>query len=307
MLLEELYYRTLDIIEGEGPEGEDLAEWIKQIKAVLRELVPQQFKGPELEKFLEAADSRYFLDFYPALVVEHFSDLQSYLQSHGKTQMDLEDFVARKVDHPLPGYSSITMITSDRRGLFFKIAGTLSANRINILSAWSHSIGDVAVVTFHVNDIPEGPLDDRARWEHFQQDLKRVLSGEVDVDELVAARRASRRVYPGGARPRFPLKVETDNAASDRATIVEVYAHDRSGLLYDITRKLSSLGLNIVLTKITTEVDQAADIFYVQDENGNKIVDFDRLDQIKTDLHDHLAAMESAYFTDQKDPAVISF
>ena len=52
MLLEELYYRTLDIIEGEGLGGEDLGEWIKQIKAVVRDLVPAQHRGPELENFL---------------------------------------------------------------------------------------------------------------------------------------------------------------------------------------------------------------------------------------------------------------
>jgi [protein-PII] uridylyltransferase len=71
-----------------------------------------------------------------------------------------------------------------------------------------------------------------------------------------------------------------------------VYAHDRPGLLYDITRCLSSLGLGIILTKITTEVDQAADIFYVVDEDSNKIVDFDRLDHIRSSLKDHLSAME---------------
>jgi [protein-PII] uridylyltransferase len=92
------------------------------------------------------------------------------------------------------------------------------------------------------------------------------------------------------------VKVEVDNAASDRATIVEVYAHDRPGLLYDITRTLSSFGLNIVLAKITTEVDQAADIFYVDDARGNKIVDFERLEQIKTILHRHLVEMEAEYF-----------
>lgn len=307
MLLEELYYRTVDILEGEGPEGEDLAEWIRQIKSAVRELVRPPFRGPTLESYLDSAGSRYFLDYYPGLIVEHYTDLRSYLESRGKTRMDPEDAIARKVDHRLPGYSSITLITRDRPGLFFRIAGSLAANRINILAAWSHSIEDVAVGSFHVNDIPEGPLDDPDRWEHFQQDLKRVLSGEVDVDELVAVRRAARRVYPGGVRPRFPVKVEIDNAASDRATIVEVYAHDRPGLLYDITRKLSSFGVNIVLTKITTEVDQAADIFYLQDETGSKIIDFERLDQVRTNLQDHLAAMESDYFTDRKDSAVITF
>ncbi len=195
MLLEELYYRTLDIVEGEGrrrrPCRVDQAD--KSCgQGIDAAAAPRT--GPGC--ISRSGGLPVFLDFYPALVVEHFTDLQSYLQSHGKSQMDKEDVIARKVDHPLPGYSSITLITRDRQGLFFRMAGTLSANRINILSAWSHSIEDIAVSTFHVNDIPEGPLDDKARWEHFQQDLKRVMSGEVDVDELVAARRASRRVYP---------------------------------------------------------------------------------------------------------------
>jgi [protein-PII] uridylyltransferase len=66
--------------------------------------------------------------------------------------------------------------------------------------------------------------------------------------------------------------------------------------LYDITRKLSALDLNIVLTKITTEIDQAADIFYVHGPTGSKIVDFDQLDFIQKELRSHLASMEEAYF-----------
>ncbi len=75
MLLEELYYRTLDIIEGEGIEGEDLTEWVKQIKATVCQLVPAEIRGPELERYLSMAGSRYFLDFYPEVIAEHFADI----------------------------------------------------------------------------------------------------------------------------------------------------------------------------------------------------------------------------------------
>ena len=303
MLLEELYYRTLDIIEGEGLEGEDLAEWLNQIKVVVMELVPLEHRGLELERYLSAAGSRYFMDFYPGVIAEHYTDLRSYLKDHGQTHLEFGDVISRKVDHRRPGYSSITLITRDRPGLFFRIAGSLSANRINILSAWSHTIGDDAVGTFHVNDIPEGPLDDPNRWEHFIQDFQAVIKGEADVDELIAARRQFRGFIGGTFKPRFPLKIEIDNAASDRATIIEVYAHDRTGLLYDITRRLFSLGLDIILTKITTEIDQVADIFYVHDEHGSKITDFNRLSSIKVSLHDHLAAMEDAHFSQRKEAA----
>ncbi len=42
MLLEELYYRALDVIEGEGPDGSDLATWVSEIKSVVRDLVPEK-------------------------------------------------------------------------------------------------------------------------------------------------------------------------------------------------------------------------------------------------------------------------
>jgi [protein-PII] uridylyltransferase len=302
MLLEELYYRTLDVVEGEGIDGEDLADWVSQVKAAVRAMVPNEFRGAHLDGFLEAAGSRYFLDYYPGVIVDHYVDLRSHLVKSGTETLAPDEVIARRRDYPgVPAYSSISLILRDRQGLFYRVAGSLSANRINILSAWTHSVGDVAVLTFHVNDIPEGPVDDPERWAGFRRDFGRVLSGEADVGELVAAKRPARSVFPVSSKPRFPLKVEIDNAASDRATIIEVYAHDRPGLLYDITRQISSLGLYITLTKITTEVDQALDVFYVLDEDGSKVLDFDRLDGIKTSLHDHLGAMEEKYFSETRE------
>jgi len=296
MLLEELYYRTLDVVQGEGLEGEDLGEWIDQIKAVVRELIPVEHRGSSLNSFLNQAGSRYFLDFYPGVIAEHYTDLRSFLTAHNKTSLGSDDVIARKVDHYKPGYSSITIITQDRKGLFFRIAGTLAANRINILSAWTHSIGAITVGTYHVNAIPDGPLDDPERWRHFLADLKEVLGDRLNADDLVRQNRPKAGPFLVASKPRFPVRIEIDNAASGRATIIEVYAHDRPGLLYDITRKLTSLDLNIILTKITTEIDQVADIFYVQGPDGSKIVDFETFHAIQSELRSHLASVEEEYF-----------
>lgn len=301
LLLEELYYRTLDVFDRESAEGEDLGEWIEEIKAVIRELTPSDLRGSMLEEFLDGAPARYLLDFYPGVIADHFIAIATYLREHGKTVLGTEDVIVSKVDHRGPGYSSVTLLLRDRPGLFFKLAGTLSANRVNIHSAWSHSIHpNIAVATFHVHELPQGPVVDPVQWEHFCSDVNKVIRGEVDVDELVAARRRSGRLFFSIPAPSHPLKVEIDNAASDTATIVEVYALDRPGLLYDITRQIYSLGLSITITKITTEVDLAADIFYVVDENGNKIVDFERLDEIRTRLRDHLIAIEESLISDRK-------
>ena len=295
MLLEELYYRTLDVMEGEGSDGESLSDWIREIKALVKDLVPLEHRGPELEVFLAESSPRYLQDFYPGVIADHFTDIQRHIKSTGNGSFADDHFIASKTDHTKPGYSSITLIVKDRPGLFSKIAGALSANRINILSAWTHSIGEVAITTFHVNDIPEGHLDDPERWEHFKSDFFKVITDREDVEKLVEARRQSRGVFQSAYSPRFPLKVEIDNSTSDSATIIEVYAHDRPGLLYDITRKIAELGLNLSLAKISTEVDQAADIFYVVDSDGEKLTDFDRLDEIRKQLHDHLDLIEKTY------------
>lgn len=306
MLLEELYYRTLDVIEGEGVDGQDLSDWVKQIKATVRELVPAQHRGPRLDEFLSRATPRYCLDFYPGVIVDHFMDVEKLLSVADPDIISMDDLIAKKTDYRKPGYSSITLILRDRPGLFYKIAGTISSNKINILSSWTHLIGPLAISTLHVNDIPEGPLDDPERWENFQNDFKRVITGEIDVDSLVESRRQTRGLFARTSNPRFPVKVEIDNSTSDSATIIEVYAHDRPGLLYDITRRLSAMNLDIVLAKVTTEVDQAADIFYIQNENGNKIIDFDQLDSIKEELAKHLTEMEKTS-SDSLSPAQISF
>ncbi len=306
MLLEELYYRTLDVIEGEGVDGQDLSDWVKQIKAVVKDLVPAERQGARLEEFLARANPRYCLDFYPGVIVDHFMEIEERLSQTGRDTLSTDDLIARKIDHRKPGYSSITLIICDQPGLFYKIAGTLSSNKINILSSWTHLIGPIAISTLHVNDIPEGPIDDPERWENFQNDFRNVIAGKIDIDTLVETKRQTRGLFTRPSNPRFPVKVEIDNSTSDNATIIEVYAHDRPGLLYDITRRLTAMRLNIILAKITTEVDQAADIFYTQNEGGNKIIDFDELDSIKEELVKHLTEMEKMSF-EKQTPVQISF
>jgi len=78
--------------------------------------------------------------------------------------------------------------------------------------------------------------------------------------------------------------VEIDNSTADRATIVEVFADDRPGLLYSIAKTLFELDLSIRSAKISTSLDQVADAFYVTDKGGAKVTDVARLESIKKRL-----------------------
>ena len=62
-----------------------------------------------------------------------------------------------------------------------------------------------------------------------------------------------------------------DNKASNTRTVIEVNGRDRPGLLYDVTRALSEVGLQIASAKISTFGEEVVDVFYVKDVFGMKI------------------------------------
>ena len=69
------------------------------------------------------------------------------------------------------------------------------------------------------------------------------------------------------------VTVTVDNATSDFATVIEVGASDRLGLLYDITRTFAELGLDVHLAKVATYEGRVVDSFYVRDVTGRKLAD----------------------------------
>ena len=154
LLLEEVYYRTIDALKSESAGGEDLEEWLKEIRWLIPRLIPEQWRDEQLDRFVAGATPRYLLDFYPGVIAEHFVMIREHLAKTRLEYLPPSDVIIRKTDHALPGYSAVTLIAGDRAGLFFRFAGALSANGINILSAWTHTIGNnVVVATFHCNDV----------------------------------------------------------------------------------------------------------------------------------------------------------
>jgi [protein-PII] uridylyltransferase len=78
--------------------------------------------------------------------------------------------------------------------------------------------------------------------------------------------------------------VDIDNLVSEDYTVVDILTHDKIGLLYLITSTLTELGLYIGVSKISTKVDQVADVFYVRDIFGHKIHTEEKLAEIRSRL-----------------------
>ena len=179
-------------------------------------------------------------------------------------------------------------------GCFHRIAGMLTSQRLEILSAQICTTPDGIVVdVFDVRDTDfTGPVP-QERMDQVGQAIGRVLRKEVKVDEMF---QRSRRFDWGTAKaPISDLsnRVTIDNDSSDRCTIVCVFAHDRPGLLYTISRAIFRLELSIDLAKIATHLDQVLDAFYVTDRAGKKITDAGRLAAIQHELNNTLAEFDA--------------
>jgi [protein-PII] uridylyltransferase len=271
-LLREFFFKVLHVLE-KGEDGTKVAA--VRIKRRLRQLSNWIKKGDMPQKaYLELLDTlphRYLMQTPLDIIKGHLQLLYRHLD---------EPVVCDIKEDPLRGISEVIVIADDQHGLFSSIAGVMTANKINILNAEIHTTTHhVAMDIFHVNSPFEPNLIRSGIWENFRRDLRGVLGGEKDLAVLVARNRvASPRRRKG--RKALPPDVRVDNEASDFYTIIDVFADDRVGLLYDITRTLSSLGLDISLAKISTKVDRAADVFYVKNESGEKIYDEEKIKRV---------------------------
>ena len=79
-------------------------------------------------------------------------------------------------------------------------------------------------------------------------------------------------------------QVVIDNTLSDALTVIEINGLDRPGLLYDVTREISDLNLDIASAHIATFGEKAVDVFYVTDLTGKKITSKSRESAIRERL-----------------------
>ncbi|TYK48512.1 HD domain-containing protein [Actinomadura decatromicini] len=171
--------------------------------------------------------------------------------------------------------SRVTIAAPDRPGLLWRAAGVLALHRLAVKTARTISstpgedrADGTAVLDFTA--VPEfGTPPDPAALE---ADLRRMLADRLDVaDRLERRSRSTRPPRPGLTVP--PPRVAIVDDASRTATVVEVRAHDRPGLLWRIGRTLGACGLQVRAAQVDTLGAEAVDVFYVVDQAGRPLDD----------------------------------
>ena len=180
----------------------------------------------------------------------------------------------------------LTVVASDRQGLFSRVTGVLALHGLAVLDAAVTSLDGMALEVLRV----ESSFGPTIAWDKVVVDIERVLEGRLALQARLAERA---KVY-GSRQKRTPVyeppRVVVDNAASRDATVVEVHAVDSVGVLYRITRALAELELNIVSAKVQTLGERVVDAFYVRDMSGNKLLDPTTLVEVERALLHELSS-----------------
>jgi [protein-PII] uridylyltransferase len=281
LLLQELYEKAFQVLERGDFKLEASGDRVKRVKRAIFDILTADFPAQQVKDELQSLTTRHLLSYAPEVVAGHL-----------KTLMELTDnLLVLKHSHEIErGYTNCTVCTYDVPGLFSMITGVMAANGMNILGAQIHTNTNEKVLDILQVNSPQGfVITDGGRWARLESDLRQVLLGEVRVSALVAKRHRP-SILTEKAKPTVPARVEIDNEVSSDYTVIDIYAHDKVGLLYSITSTLTRLGLYIGVSKISTKVDQVADVFYVKDIFGQKLSDPTKLEEIRREL---LAAIDS--------------
>lgn len=277
-LLRDLYLRTLTALEaGEEAIAEDAARRAETVRRKARELAAVRYPSlkDELERFLGRLPPRYFATSDAEAVIDDFVLATQVEAKPPGLKVQARVQPARKS-------TKITFQAPDRAGLFADFAGALAAAGLSIRTARIHTTRDgVAIDRFEVVG-SDGNAVDLASLDRMVRDLLWVLTGKQTATELLAKRKPP--TYGKHAVSRKAPRVEIHNDASAAATVVDVFARDRLGLLYDIASAITALKLDIQVAIVSTKVDQAADSFYVRELGGNKVTDPRRLDALRSEL-----------------------
>ena len=269
-LLRTLYWETENLIEGER----SVVARERRVAAArdeLREALPK-WSQHDFGAYAARHQPPYWLKVDLPHKIRHASILNmSEVESPGP----IVDYVTEAAR----GITELTIIAPDHPRLLSIIAGACAAAAADIVDAQVFTTTDgMALDMIYVTRVLERDEDELRRAGRIAMAIERALTGEIRLSEMVAKRSGDADVNEVfDVQP----EVQINNTLSNRFTVIEVAGLDRRGLLFALTALLSQLELNIGSAHIATFGEKAADVFYVTDLAGAKIVDAKRKDDIR--------------------------
>ena len=262
-----LYKTTLDHLQK--PTHTPPALPMISPKQVLK--VADNLSEEEVEAHFNLLPDRYFSYHDEKEILLHLQMIHKLLKniSTADSLGSLVPIVEWEDDLNL-GLTVVHVVTWDRAGLFYKLAGALTLAGLSIVSSKALSRSDhITIDTFYVSEPDGGIVKDPDALNQFSHHLQDALiNGKNLLPEIQAL--AEKFKQPSYVRTNvtlptpIPVRVDVYHELSLKRTIIEVEANDELGLLYKLARTISKKGFDITFARISTEKRVAVDTFYIE-------------------------------------------
>ncbi|BCP55861.1 bifunctional uridylyltransferase/uridylyl-removing enzyme [Kaistia sp. 32K] len=273
-LLRTLYYETEPLLTG-GHSQVSRDERVAAAKAELAEALAD-WPAKELDTYLDRHYPAYWLRVDLPRKIAHAALIRDADRS-GRT------LATAVTTRAFEAITEITVLAPDHPRLLSMIAGACTAAGGNIVDAQIFTTTDgLAVDTIFIAREFETDAEETTRALKVGALIEQALSGAVALPEAIAKKAKSRARIKAFT---VETQILLDNSWSNQFTAIEASGLDRPGLLYDLTRSISDLNLNIASAHIVTFGERAVDVFYVTDLTGRKVMNANREASIRRRLH----------------------
>lgn len=275
-LLAELYRRTDERMAGTGATARDGQERrLEQAKQILRARLAD-WSDAEFEAHAALGFPGYWFSVDSDTQARHARMMREAERARRPLTVDT------RIDRN-QGITEVTIYTPDHPGLFSRLAGALSVSGANIVDAKIFTMTNgMALDIFSLQDAEGGPFAAGDKLARLSAMIEQTLSGQMRPLQELAKRKPTltsrTRVF------KVPPRVLVDNHASSTHTVIEVNGRDRPGLLHEVTRAMTGLGVQISSAKIATYGEKVVDVFYVKDIFGLKVTHEHKIAQIRETL-----------------------
>lgn len=173
--------------------------------------------------------------------------------------------VAAKIEK-IEGAYRMVIAARDAPFLFASLAGAIASFGLDIVKAEAFSNSRNTILDTFVFSDPKRTLElNPPEADRLLDLVRRVALGKTEGSRPVPSRSKS-----DPKRRTIKPEVRFDSEACDNATLVEIVAEDRQGLLYNLATVFSGSGCNIDVVLVDTKGRKAIDVFHVAQE-GRKL------------------------------------
>ncbi|MCR9293491.1 MAG: [protein-PII] uridylyltransferase [bacterium] len=277
-LLLQLYYQTdahfRDMKPGEGFRAE-----VERRRELIIDAKPRDIEIDWWRRQVTALPINYLLHTPASVAAAEVANLKN---------LDSEFCTARGryiAEQKAVEYTIATRQSGRPIGTFHRITGALTSQGMQIIAADIHTQPDeIAWDRFLVEDEQHQGPPPATRIQAICNKLQAALDPENPSPPVFPKKWRRRESKELADLQIQPTQVRFDNSTSDKHTIITLFAYDRRGLLYSVSKALYDMALVLHSAKISTHLDQVVDVFYVSDLSGKKIQESTRLYMIRQRL-----------------------